>query len=107
MNQNNIAVNIVNCMYVCIHVYTYIRQCMLFSGVFQESGLTRECPVAITADIETRNFDRNSVAPIECSQKIQSQVQQTLSVVFSVLRDMVGKDFTLKQVCTKNKKGKS
>ena len=62
-------------------------------------GLTRECPIALTADIVTRNyrqeFNSSHGMPPEHPR---SSTTDDIECFFSVLRDVVGKDFTLKQV---------
>ena len=66
-------------------------------------GLTRECLIALVADIETRNYrqefnESNGIPP----EHPRSSITDDIECFFSVLRDVVGKDFTLKQVrpCT-------
>ena len=64
-------------------------------------GLTRECLIALMADIETRNYrqefnSRPGIPP----EHPQSSTTDDIECFFSVLRDVVGKDFTLKQVYT-------
>ena len=63
-------------------------------------GLTRECLIALAADIETRQSRRkfllsHSLKP----EHPRSSTTDDVECFFSVLRDTVGKDFTLKQVC--------
>ena len=74
---------------------------IIFRSVSGIRGLTRECLVAVTADIETRNFRQefNSTHGIQ-PENPRSSTTDDIECFFSVLRDMVGKDFTLKQVCT-------
>ena len=73
--------------------------CVSSRSVSGIRGLTRECLIAVTADIETRNyrqlFNRNHGIPPEHPR---SSTTDDVECFFSVLRDIVGKDFTLKQV---------
>ena len=61
-------------------------------------GLTRECLIALTADIVTINyrqeFNSSHGMPPEHPR---SSTTDDIECFFSVLRDVVGKDFTLKQ----------
>ena len=66
-------------------------------------GLTRECLIALIADIETRNYrqefnSRHGIPP----EHPRSSTTDDIECFFSVLRDVVGKDFTLKQVYASN-----
>ena len=57
--------------------------------------------MAITADICTRNYYQEFIAsrglPLEHPR---AGTTDDVECFFSVLRDVVGKDFTLKQVCS-------
>ena len=62
-------------------------------------GLTREILMALTTNIESREwrrqFNLSSNLPPETSRACQTD---DVECFFSVLRDVVGKHFTLKQV---------
>ena len=62
-------------------------------------GFTKEVLVALIADIETRNwrdsFNAKHGIP---SEHPRSSTTDDIECFFSILRDMVGRSFTLKQV---------
>ena len=62
-------------------------------------GFTRETLIALAADIETRQWRRGfnlmNGIPVEHPR---SSTTDYVECFFSVVRDTVGKDFTLKQV---------
>ncbi len=62
-------------------------------------GFTRETLIGVTADIETRmwrhTFNKENGIPPEHPR---ASTTDDVECFFSVLRDCVGKDFTLKQV---------
>ena len=62
-------------------------------------GFTRETLIALAADIETRQWRRGfnliNGVPVEHPR---SSTTDDVECFFSVIRDTVGKDFTLKQV---------
>ena len=71
----------------------------IYSPIKNVRGLTRETLVAVTADIETRlwrsKFLSSQGHPPEHPR---SSTTDDIECFFSVLRDTVGKNFTLKQV---------
>ena len=73
--------------------------CTLIFPLQNVRGLTRETLVAITADIETRlwpsKFLSSQGLPPEHPR---SSTTDDVECFFSILRDTVGKNFTLKQV---------
>ena len=86
-------------------VESWEREGVPFTSHLHVSGireLTRECLVAITADIETRNYRQefNSSRGIP-PENPRSSTTDDIECFFSVLRDMVGKDFTLNRLYAK------
>lgn len=71
----------------------------LFSRVSGIRGLTQECLIALSVDVETRNFRQefNSTHNIPLDHPRSSKTDD-VECFFSVLQDVVEKDFTLKQV---------
>ena len=61
-------------------------------------GLTRESLIAVTTDIEGREFRRQRRAGIHPPEHPRSGTTDDVECFFSVMRDLIGKDFTLKQV---------
>ena len=81
-------------MYRKYHVCLYV-----FRDVSRVRGLTRDCLMAIVADIETRNWRQefnaaNNFPP----EHPRSSTTDDIECFFSILRGTVGKHFTLKQV---------
>ena len=78
--------------YRCVHIYVY-------RPVVGVRGLTRETLVAITGDIYTRNIrqEYNSSQGLP-PENPRASTTDDVECFFSVLRDVVGKDFSLKQV---------
>ena len=73
----------------------------LFRDVSRIQGFTREVLVALIADVESRNWRdafnaQNGIPP----EQPRSSTSEDIECFFSVLHDMVGKSFTLKQVVT-------
>lgn len=68
-------------------------------GVSRVQGFTKEVLVALAADIESRSFRDvfNSDRGIP-PEHPRSSTTDDVECFFSILRDMVGKSFTLKQV---------
>ena len=71
----------------------------LFSPLNNVQGFTRETLIALAADLETRmyryKFNLARSIPIEHPR---SSTTDDVECFFSILRETVGKDFTLKQV---------
>lgn len=61
-------------------------------------GLTRETLIAVTTDIEGREFRRRLRAGIHPPEHPRSGTTDDVECFFSVMRDLIGKDFTVKQV---------
>ena len=68
-----------------------------YRSVIGICGFTREVLVAIIADIETREWRRVEIQEA-APEHPRSSTTDDVECFFSVLRDLVGKDFTLKQV---------
>ena len=68
-----------------------------YRSVIGICGFTREVLVAIIADIETREWRRVEIQEA-APEHPRSSTTDDVEWFFSVLRDLVGKDFTLKQV---------
>lgn len=72
---------------------------MIFRPLNDVRGFTRETLIALAADIETRQWRRGfnlmNGIPVEHPR---SSTTDDVECFFSVVRDTVGKDFTLKQV---------
>lgn len=71
----------------------------IFRPVSGVRGFTRETLSALIANIESREFRREFAAQNGIpAEHPRSSTTDDVECFFSVLRDMVGKDFTLKQV---------
>lgn len=76
--------------------YTYA-----FRDVCRIQGLTREVVVALIANIESRSWrDSYNVEHGIALEHPRSSTTDDVECFFSILRDMVGASFTLKQVYT-------
>lgn len=70
-----------------------------FRPVDEVQGFTRETLIALAADLETRQWRHNYlVAHGIPAEHPRSSTTDDVECFFSILRDTVGKDFTLKQV---------
>lgn len=72
---------------------------LFYRPINDVQGLTRETIIALAADIETRIWrsallERYSLPP----EHPRSSTTDDVECFFSILRDTVGKNFTLKQV---------
>ena len=62
-------------------------------------GFTRQVLVALIADIETREWRRRELVALSLPpEHPRASTTDDVECFFRVLRDFVGKDFTLKQV---------
>lgn len=91
----------------CLHVYLkccgckyYIILYCNFRGVTGIKGFTREILIALAADIESREWrsQHNHRLGIPAPHP-RSCTTDDVECFFSIMRDSIGKDFTLKQVC--------
>ena len=71
----------------------------IYRDVTRVRGITKECLIALIADIETWNwrqeFNKSNGIPIE---HLRASTTDDIECFFSILRSTVGKHFTLKQV---------
>ena len=79
-------------------------KCILYCSVYRSingvRGFSRETQIAVAANIESREWRRKYNH--ECNIPVEhprASSTDDVECFFSVLRDTVGKDFTLKQVC--------
>ena len=80
--------------------YTYTNFSLFYREVIGIRGFTRETLSALIVDIESREWRRkfnhdNNIPP----EHPRASTTDDVECFFSVLRDMVGKDFTHKEVC--------
>lgn len=81
-----------------MHVAVIIMH-MYYRPINGVRGFTRETMIALAADIETRQWRHNYLLTIGLPpEHPRSSTTDDVECFFSILRDMVGKDFTLKQV---------
>ena len=70
-----------------------------FRDISRMQGLTREVVVALIANVESRNWrDSYSTEHGIALEHPRSSTTDDVECFFSILRDMVGASFTLKQV---------
>ena len=82
-----------------IYLYYYTHTCTHYRDVSNIRGFSRETLNALLADIESREWRREfnirEGIPLEHPR---ASTTDDIECFFSVLRDGVGKDFTLKEV---------
>jgi len=72
----------------------------LCRSVNNVQGFSRETLVALTTNIESREWRRRFCSRNDLpSEHPRASSTDDVECFFSVLRDSVGKDFTLKEVC--------
>lgn len=81
---------------VCTQTHTYFT----FRDITNVCGFTREVLTALIANIETREWRRREIAqsPVGIPEHPRASNTDDAECFFSVLRDHVGINFTLKQV---------
>ena len=68
-------------------------------GTDSIQGFTRETLIALTTNIESREARRRCISCLNLHiEHPRSSTTDDVECFFSVLRDMIGRDFTLKQV---------
>lgn len=81
-----------------IYFYGYLSV-MHTSPINDVRGLTRESLIAIAANIETRQWRRKFLQSLGLPpEHPRSSTTDDVECFFSILRDTVGKHFTLKEV---------
>ena len=79
-----------------MHPYNSFPQ--LFRSVSGVCGFTRETLIALTTNIEGREFQRTLNAKTGYLEHPRASTTDDVECFFSLLRDNLGKDFTLKHV---------
>ena len=72
----------------------------MFRDVSGIRGFSRETLVALVANIESREWRRRYLESKQLPEEHpRASTTDDVECFFSILRDSVGKDFTLKEVC--------
>ena len=70
----------------------------MYRDVSHVQGLTREILIALCADIESRQYRYDLMQNTDKPPQPRSMTTDDIECFFSVLKDSIGKNFTVKQV---------
>ena len=85
--------HLIHLIYIFIHVSNCCRR---VSGI---RGFTRETVIAVTTNIESREYQRRQSAEVGGdNEHPRASTMDDVECFFSLIRDNLGKDFTLKHV---------
>ena len=78
------------------HVVVHVHVCVEYRDISSIGGFTREVLIALSADIKSREWRHSRLPP----GHPRSSTTDDVECFFSVHRDSIGKDFTMKQEAT-------